>query len=74
MQQVIIRLTPDETALLYHAYINGLQVGSPKVRQTLAIKIERAHAEAQAIRAEARTTITTDYVTEKPRGEEASAA
>lgn len=48
---VPLLLTPDEAMRLYHTFVNGLQGPDDKVRQSLAVKVEKARAQAQNIRA-----------------------
>lgn len=48
---ITIELTVDEAAALYRAYVNGIHIGTAELHQSLSIKIERAQATAQTIRA-----------------------
>lgn len=57
LPRILIELTPDEAVALHHAFINGLQTGHPSVRQTLTVKIERAAAQAQNVRAYEHTKV-----------------
>lgn len=48
---ILLRLTPDEAAMLTRGYIDGMPGGKTSTHQTLTTKLERLRYESQGHRA-----------------------
>ena len=51
MADIVLRLTPDEAAMLTRGYIDGMPGGVTAVHQALTSKLERLRYESQGHRA-----------------------